>query len=191
MRNDKSRERILVTRGAGFNGSQLIRLLDTEEEVLCAEDCFTGTRCNIGEYPDHPCFELIRHNVTFPLYVEVVQVDSLAVPASPVHSSSTASRPPDQRARCGQHAGSSQAPQGVHLSVKHVGVVRRSDRAPTDRGQLGQGQLHRAAQVLLRGQTLRRDAFRRLAPPAPARHPRGADLQHLWVANAPERWQGD
>jgi UDP-glucuronate decarboxylase len=81
-----SRKRILVTGGAGFIGSHLTdRLLAEGHEVLCADNLFTGTKRNIDHLHDHPRFEFIRHDVTFPLYVEVDEIYNLACPASPVH----------------------------------------------------------------------------------------------------------
>ena len=86
MRNYNPRKRILVTGGSGFLGSHLIdRLLDRGDEVLCADNLFTGTKRNIEHVLDHPRFEFIRHDVTFPLFVEVDQIYNLACPASPVH----------------------------------------------------------------------------------------------------------
>jgi UDP-glucuronate decarboxylase len=81
-----STQRVLVTGGAGFIGSHLCgRLLDDGHEVLCVDNFFTGTRGNVGKLLDHPRFELMRHDVTFPLYVEADQIYNLACPASPVH----------------------------------------------------------------------------------------------------------
>ncbi|SOD99810.1 UDP-glucuronic acid decarboxylase family protein [Caenispirillum bisanense] len=78
--------RILVTGGAGFIGSHLCeRLLDAGHEVLCVDNFYTGRRMNVAHLMDDPRFELMRHDVTFPLYVEVDQVFNLACPASPVH----------------------------------------------------------------------------------------------------------
>lgn len=79
-------KRVLVTGGAGFLGSHLIdRLLDLGHEIVCVDNFFTGTKANILHLRDHPRFELIRHDVTFPLYLEVDQIYNLACPASPVH----------------------------------------------------------------------------------------------------------
>jgi UDP-glucuronate decarboxylase len=76
----------MVTGGAGFLGSHLCeRLLAMECEVLCVDNFFTGTRHNVEHLLGHPSFELLRHDVTFPLYVEVDQIYNLACPASPVH----------------------------------------------------------------------------------------------------------
>ena len=78
-------KRILVTGGAGFLGSHLCeRLLAAGDEVLCVDNFFTGTRHNVHHLLDHPRFELLRHDVTFPLYVEVDQIYNLACPASPI-----------------------------------------------------------------------------------------------------------
>jgi len=79
-------KRILITGGAGFVGSHLAkRLLDEGNEVLCVDNFFTGNKNNILELLKNPRFELIRHDVTFPLYVEVDQIYNLACPASPIH----------------------------------------------------------------------------------------------------------
>jgi UDP-glucuronate decarboxylase len=81
-----SRKRILVTGGAGFLGSHLIdRLIDMGHEVLCVDNLFTGTKRNIDHLHGHPRFEFMRHDVCFPLYVEVDEIYNLACPASPIH----------------------------------------------------------------------------------------------------------
>jgi UDP-glucuronate decarboxylase len=79
-------ERILVTGGAGFLGSHLCeRLLAQGHDVLCVDNFFTGTKVNIAHLLAQPRFELVRHDVTFPLYVEVDEIYNLACPASPIH----------------------------------------------------------------------------------------------------------
>jgi UDP-glucuronate decarboxylase len=79
-------KRVLVTGGAGFIGSHLCsRLIEQGHHVLCVDNFFTGTRANLATLLDHPNFELMRHDVTFPLYVEVDEIYNLACPASPIH----------------------------------------------------------------------------------------------------------
>jgi len=81
-----SKKRILVTGGAGFLGAHLCeRLLKEGNDVLCLDNFFTGTKENIIHLMDNPNFELLRHDVTFPLYVEVDEIYNLACPASPIH----------------------------------------------------------------------------------------------------------
>jgi UDP-glucuronate decarboxylase len=79
-------KRILITGGAGFIGSHLCeRLLEGGHEVVCLDNYFTGTKANIIHFLDHPYFELIRHDITMPFYMEVDEIYNLACPASPVH----------------------------------------------------------------------------------------------------------
>jgi UDP-glucuronate decarboxylase len=81
-----SRKRILVTGGAGFLGSHLIdRLLDQGHEVICVDNLFSSTKRNIDHLHANPRFEFMRHDVCFPLYVEVDEIYNLACPASPIH----------------------------------------------------------------------------------------------------------
>src|ERR1700742_2486102 len=81
-----TRKRVKVTGGAGFLGSHLCeRLLKEGHDVICADNFFTGSRKNVAHLVDHPYFECLRHDVTFPLYVEVDRIFNLACPASPIH----------------------------------------------------------------------------------------------------------
>jgi UDP-glucuronate decarboxylase len=86
MRNYNATKRYLVTGGAGFLGSHLCdRLIAAGHDVLCVDNFFTGSKDNLTQLLDHPRFELLRHDVTFPLFVEVDAIFNLACPASPVH----------------------------------------------------------------------------------------------------------
>nr|WP_321514058.1 UDP-glucuronic acid decarboxylase family protein [uncultured Pseudodesulfovibrio sp.] len=80
------KKRVLVTGGSGFLGSHICeRLLEMDHEVLCLDNFFTGSKANVLHLLDNPYFEIIRHDVTFPLYVEVDEIYNLACPASPIH----------------------------------------------------------------------------------------------------------
>ena len=103
--------RILVTGGAGFLGSHLCdRLIKDGAEVLCADNFFTGSKQNIAHLLNHRYFELIRHDVTFPLYVEVDQIYNLACPASPVHY---------------QHDPVQTTKTSVHGAINMLGLAKR------------------------------------------------------------------
>ena len=82
----ETRKRVLVTGGAGFLGSHLCdRLVAAGNDVVCVDNFYTGAKENIADLRDKPNFELIRHDITFPLYLEVDEIYNLACPASPVH----------------------------------------------------------------------------------------------------------
>ena len=82
----QNKKRCLITGGAGFLGSHLCeRLLSEGNEVLCVDNFYTGSKENIVHLLDNPMFEFMRHDITFPLYVEVGEIYNLACPASPVH----------------------------------------------------------------------------------------------------------
>jgi UDP-glucuronate decarboxylase len=105
--------RILVTGGAGFIGSHLCeRLLALGYEVLCVDNFFTGSRRNVESLLGHPRFEILRHDVTMPLYVEVDQIYNLACPASPIHYQ----RDPVQTTKT-----------SVHGAINMLGLAKRLD----------------------------------------------------------------
>ena len=111
MRNYSPSKRILVTGGAGFLGSHLIdRLLARGDEVICVDNLFTGTKQNIEHLLDHKRFEFIRHDVTFPLYLEVDQIYNLACPASPIHF---------------QHDPVQTTKTSVHGAINMLGLAKR------------------------------------------------------------------
>ena len=106
------RKRVLVTGGAGFLGSHLCqRLVERGDDVLCADNFFTGTKDNIIDLLDEPNFELMRHDVTFPLYVEVDEIYNLACPASPVHY---------------QHDPVQTTKTSVHGAINMLGLAKRT-----------------------------------------------------------------
>ena len=105
------KNRILVTGGAGFLGSHLCeRLLAEGNEVICADNYFTGSKENVAHLLSNPYFELIRHDVTFPLYIEVDQIYNLACPASPVHY---------------QHDPVQTTKTSVHGAINMLGLAKR------------------------------------------------------------------
>ena len=111
MENYNIKKRVLVTGGAGFLGSHLCEtLLDQGAEVLCLDNYFTGTKSNIKRLFDNPSFELLRHDVTFPLYVEVDEIYNLACPASPIHY---------------QHDPVQTTKTSVHGAINMLGLAKR------------------------------------------------------------------
>jgi UDP-glucuronate decarboxylase len=106
------RKRILITGGAGFIGSHLSeRLLKEGNDVICLDNFFTGTKDNVSHLMDSPYFELLRHDVTFPLYVEVDEIYNLACPASPIHY---------------QHDPVQTTKTSVHGAINMLGLAKRT-----------------------------------------------------------------
>jgi UDP-glucuronate decarboxylase len=104
-------QRILVTGGAGFLGSHLCeRLLSMGHQVICVDNFFTGRRDNLNHLSDNRNFEVLRHDVTFPLYVEVDQIYNLACPASPIHY---------------QHDPVQTTKTSVHGAINMLGLAKR------------------------------------------------------------------
>ena len=106
------RKRILITGGAGFIGSHLCeRLLNDGHDILCLDNFFTGTKDNVAHLMDNHHFELMRHDVTFPLYVEVDEIYNLACPASPIHY---------------QHDPVQTTKTSVHGAINMLGLAKRT-----------------------------------------------------------------
>jgi UDP-glucuronate decarboxylase len=104
-------KRVMVTGGAGFLGSHLIdRLLDKGCDVLCVDNLFTGSKENVAQHRDNPRFEFLRHDVTFPLFVEVDEIYNLACPASPIHY---------------QHDPVQTTKTSVHGAINMLGLAKR------------------------------------------------------------------
>jgi UDP-glucuronate decarboxylase len=111
VRQYNTTQRILVTGGAGFLGSHLCdRLIAQGHDVICVDNFFTGSKRNVEHLLDHPRFELMRHDVTFPLYVEVDQIYNLACPASPIHY---------------QHDPVQTTKTSVHGAINMLGLAKR------------------------------------------------------------------
>jgi UDP-glucuronate decarboxylase len=111
MSRSYGNKRVLVTGGAGFLGSHLCeRLLADGREVICVDNFFTGTKKNIAHLASNPKFELLRHDVTFPLFVEVDEIYNLACPASPVHY---------------QHDPVQTTKTSVHGAINMLGLAKR------------------------------------------------------------------
>ena len=108
-----SRRRVLVTGGAGFLGSHVIdRLIARGDEVLCVDNLFTGAKANLDHLANEPRFEFMRHDVCFPLYVEVDEIWNLACPASPIHY---------------QHDPVQTTKTSVHGAINMLGLAKRLD----------------------------------------------------------------
>jgi UDP-glucuronate decarboxylase len=111
VRNYFQQKRVLVTGGAGFLGSHLCdRLIEAGHEVVCVDNFYTGTRRNIQHLLQNPSFEVLRHDITFPLFVEVDQIYNLACPASPIHY---------------QHDPIQTTKTSVHGAINMLGLAKR------------------------------------------------------------------
>ncbi|PPD38346.1 MAG: NAD-dependent dehydratase, partial [Methylomonas sp.] len=112
MKSYSHHPRTLITGGAGFLGSHLCdRLLKDGHDILCVDNFFTGTKDNVAYLLPSPRFELMRHDVTFPLYVEVDQIYNLACPASPIHY---------------QHDPVQTTKTSVHGAINMLGLAKRT-----------------------------------------------------------------
>ena len=158
--------RVLISGGAGFLGSHLAdKLLERGYQVLCVDNFFTGTRRNIEHLLDHKRFELLRHDITHPLFVEVDEIFNLACPASPIHYQ----RDPVQTTKTSVLGAINMLGLAKRLKIKILQastseVYGDPSVHPQPESLLGERQPHRPALVLRRGEALRRDALLRLPP---------------------------
>jgi UDP-glucuronate decarboxylase len=180
--------KVLVTGGAGFLGSHLCeRLVEQGHDVLCVDTYFTGSRANLAHLIGNPRFEVMRHDVTFPLYVEVEQIYNLACPASPIHYQFD----PVQTTKT-----------SVHGAINMLGLAKRVKakilQASTSE-VYGDPEIHPQAEsywgrvnpIGLRscydeGKRCVRDTVLRLLASAWLEDQGCADLQHLWSPHAPQ-----
>ena len=117
-------KRVLVTGGAGFIGSHLCeRLVEGGHEVLCVDNFYTGRRKNLAKLIDDQRFELLRHDITYPLYVEVDQIYNLACPASPIHYQ----RDPTQTVKTSVHGAINMLGLAKRLHAKNSSGVNKRD----------------------------------------------------------------
>lgn len=142
-------KRVLVTGGAGFLGSHLCdRLIAGGHDVLCVDNFYTGSKANVDGLLGHPRFELMRHDVTFPLYVEVDRIFNLACPASPIHYQ----QDPVQTTKTSVHGAINMLGLAkrlrAHPAGQHQRGVRRSGNPPAGGRLLGPGQPDRHPQLL-------------------------------------------
>ena len=181
--------RALVTGGAGFLGSHLCeRLLERGYEVLCVDNYFTGRKTNIAHLLENRNFEAMRHDVCFPLFVEVDEIFNLACPASPIHY---------------QHDPVQTTKTSVIGAINMLGLAKRvgarilqastseiyGDPIVHPQTEEYRGNVNTLGPRACydEGQALRRDAVRRLPPPAQGAHQDHPHLQHLRPAHASAR----
>ena len=141
---------ILVTGGAGFLGSHLCeRLLAEGHEVLCLDNFATGSKHNISHIAGCEDFDLLRHDVTFPLYVEVGAIYNLACPASPIHyQARSRADDEDDGARRNQYVGIGQTPEMQDLSSLNQRNIWRPGSSSPKGGLLGKCESDRATLLL-------------------------------------------
>ena len=187
-RSYSTRKRVLVTGGAGFLGSHLCdRLIADGNDVLCVDNYFTGGRHNIEHLLGNKRFELLRHDVTFPLYVEVDEIYNLACPASPVHY---------------QHDPVQTTKTSVHGAINMLGLAKRlqckilqastsevyGDPVVHPQTEAYWGNVNPIGPRSCYDEALCRDSILRLQAAARSSDKSRKNLQHIWSANASERW---
>ena len=185
----RNKPRVLVTGGAGFLGSFLCeRLVEEDYDVICVDNFYTGRRSNIFHLAKRENFEILRHDITFPLYVEVDQIYNLACPASPVHYQYD----PVQTTKTCVHGainmlGLAKRCRSKILQASTSEVYGSPQDSSADRRLLGSCQSHRPTGLLRRGQTMRGDFVLRLLPPASDEDKGREDLQYVRASHVAQR----
>ncbi len=183
-------QRILVTGGAGFLGSYLCeRLVATGHDVICLDNFFTSQKSNVAHLLGKANFELIRHDVTLPIFLEVDQIYNLACPAAPGHYQFN----PIKTIKTSvlgsiNMLGYCKTLWGQNPASEHQRDLWRPGGAPAGRKLSRKRQSAGHPRLLRRGQAGRRDTVHGLSPQQWCRHPNRPDLQYLRTADASLRW---
>ena len=182
-------KRILVTGGAGFLGSHLCeRLVADGHDVICLDNFFTSQKTNVGHLLARPNFELIRHDITLPIWLEVDEIYNLACPAAPGHYQYNPIKTMKTSVLGAIHVlGMAKRCRAKVLQASTSEVYGDPQVHPQPESYRGCGQSDRAAGLLRRGQAGRRDALHGLPPRQRRQRADRADLQHLRAADAPLR----
>lgn len=180
--------KILVTGGAGFLGSHLCeRLLRSGDEVLCVDNFYTGSRGNVRHLLKNDGFELLRHDVTFPLYVEVDRIFNLACPASPVHYQFD----PVQTTKTSVHGainmlGLAKRVKARILQASTSEVYGDPTQHPQKEEYWGNVNPIGIRSCYDEGKRCAENPVLRLLAAVPPEYQSGADIQHLWPENEPK-----
>ncbi len=181
-----STKRILVTGGAGFLGSHLCeRLVDQGHDVICLDNFFTSQKSNVAHLLAHPNFELIRHDVTQPFWLELDEIYNLACPASPGHYQFNPIKTIKTSVLGAMHSlaiGKRCKAKVLQASTSEVyGDPEVHPQSESYRGCVNPI----GPRLLRRRKAGRRNAVHGLPPPEPREHPHRANLQHVRRADAP------
>ena len=182
-------KRILVTGGAGFLGSHLCeRLFARGHDVICLDNFFTSQKSNVAHLLGPPNFELIRHDVTLPIFLEVDEIYNLACPAAPGHYQFNPIKTMKTSVLGAIHVlGMAKRCRAKVLQASTSEVYGDPEVHPQPESYRGAVNPIGPPGVLRRRQAGRRDPLHGLPPPEPGQHPHRADLQHLRAAHAPLR----
>jgi len=180
--------RILVTGGAGFLGSHLCdRLVNEGHDVICLDNYFTGRKRNIAHLLGMQNFELLRHDITFPVFLEVDQIYNLACPASPVHYQYNPVKTIKTNVLGAINVlGLAKRVKARVLQASTSEVYGDPIEHPQTESYWGRVNPIGPRSCYDEGKRVAETLFFRLPSPEQGGHPGAADLQHLWPADAPE-----